>query len=270
MIVPTLVAAAIGLANLQPAEAARLIGETDHALAQDRFDQARILLDQAAAAGATPDQSEPRRAALAYATGDWTSAYGLYRGLIARGLVDPEMQARAGHVALELGRLDEAATWLDAALAAPGPAREARWFDLRGVVADKQGDRARADAAYARGAGLAPGDARLLNNWGASMLLRGRWAEAEALLARAVAADASHAKARANLDFARAAMADRIPDQRTGESRGDYARRLNDAGVAAALAGDRARARAAFTAALAASSTHYERAAKNLERLGPQ
>jgi hypothetical protein len=43
---------------------------------------------------------------------------------------------------------------------------------------------------------------------------------------------------------------------------------LNDAGVAAAILGDKRRATAAFTQALDVSGTWYSRAANNLETLG--
>ncbi|MCJ7421291.1 tetratricopeptide repeat protein [Sphingomicrobium astaxanthinifaciens] len=250
-------------------EAARLLAETDHAIRMGRYEQARILLAQAQVAGASASASETRAGDLAFARRDWDSAYGLYRGLIARGAGDAAMAARAARAALELGRLDEAASWLDRALADEAVARDWRHWNLRGVIADRRGEGARAEAAYARGAALAPEQAMLLNNWAFSNMLRGRWAEAAALGRRAAALAPDRPLYAANRDFASWAAGAALPERRADEPAAAFAARLNDAGVAAALGGDAARARAAFTRALGISSTHYERAATNLERLDP-
>jgi len=55
-----------------------------------------------------------------------------------------------------------------------------------------------------------------------------------------------------------------LPRRKPGEADSDWAARLNDAGVAAEALGDRKRAIAAFTQALEASGSWYERAANNL------
>ena len=70
-----------------------------------------------------------------------------------------------------------------------------------------------------------------------------------------------------NLELAQAALAADLPQRRSGESDREWAVRLNDAGVAAELLGDRQRAVAAFTQALDASPTWYGRASNNLQVL---
>jgi hypothetical protein len=70
-----------------------------------------------------------------------------------------------------------------------------------------------------------------------------------------------------NLELAKEALAGELPTRRPGEADGDWARRLNDAGVAAAILGDRERAKAAFSQALEASDSWYARAANNLEAI---
>ncbi|MCJ8191036.1 hypothetical protein [Sphingomicrobium aestuariivivum] len=260
-------APALALAQPVGGEAERLLAETDHAIAAGRHEQARILLERALVAGAPAAASEARRGDLAFALGDWDSAYGFYRGLVAKGEGDAAMAARAARAALELGRLAEAGQWLDAALADAGVAGDWRQWNLRGVIADRQGDYAAADRAYATGVARGPDQPMLLNNWGFSLMLRGQWRAALERLDRAAALAPGVARYVANRDFAGWAAGRGLPERRAGESAADFARRLNDAGVAAAMGGDAARARAAFTRALGASSTHYERAAHNLERL---
>ena len=67
-----------------------------------------------------------------------------------------------------------------------------------------------------------------------------------------------------------AALAADLPQRRAGESDRDWAVRLNDAGVAAELLGDRQRAVAAFTQALDASPMWYGRASNNLQLPKPE
>jgi Flp pilus assembly protein TadD len=104
-----------------------------------------------------------------------------------------------------------------------------------------------------------------VNNLGWSHLLRGNWKEALSLFEKAVALDPKSNRAANNLELARSALAAELPNRRAGESDSSWAARLNDAGVAAAILGDKGRATAAFSQALDVSGTWYVRAANNLE-----
>jgi hypothetical protein len=73
-----------------------------------------------------------------------------------------------------------------------------------------------------------------------------------------------------NLELARSAMAGDLPRRRAQETDEAWAERLNDAGIAAEILGDKPRAIAAFTQALEASGRWYERAANNLEAASRQ
>ena len=84
------------------------------------------------------------------------------------------------------------------------------------------------------------------------------------MLERAAAIDPKSRRIADNLELARAALAEDLPRRRARESNADWAARLNDAGVAAAIGGQHQRAVAAFSQALTASATWYERAANNL------
>ena len=79
-----------------------------------------------------------------------------------------------------------------------------------------------------------------------------------------MALDPSSTRSRNNLELARAAIAEDLPQQRQDESDSDFAARLNDAGVAAAQRGQRAKAIAAFSRALAVRDKWFPRAANNL------
>jgi hypothetical protein len=98
-------------------------------------------------------------------------------------------------------------------------------------------------------------------------VLRGKWAAAVPFFEQAVAMNPKSDRARDNLDLARAAVAPQLPERAQGESDEAWAARLNDAGLAAAAVGDKARATAAFTQALEVSGTWYARAANNLKAL---
>ena len=131
-------------------------------------------------------------------------------------------------------------------------------------------DWAGADAAYDKADGLAAGHFEVANNRGWSRILRGDWAGAIPFLEQAAALDPKSTRTANNLELARSALAAELPRRSSGETDGDWAARLNDAGVAAQILGDRKRAIAAFTQALEASTSWYERAANNLKAANGQ
>lgn len=239
----------------------RLAGAT-HAIAEGRLDQARLMIAKAIEGGASGAPLERALADLEFASGKDQSALLRYESLLQSGAGDPRLLENAGIAALRLGEPNRAWPLLDRAIAAPGASWRA--WNARGVAADHAGDWAMADRAYTRAAQLGPLRAEVANNLGWSYMIRGRWAEAVAALERASALDPASERIAANLDLARMAVTAGLPDRRPGESDGDWAARLNDAGVLAQLQGDRKRAVAAFARALEARSSWYLRAANNL------
>ena len=238
------------------------LGDAAQALKAGRLDQARIMLDSAVKAGAQGDEVDRLRADLAFRSGDYAGALELYERLAAAHPQDALAFQRAGIAAFQIGDLRRAKAALDAATALPGASWRA--WNARGAVADLRRDWDEADLAYDRALVLAPGRAEILNNRGWSLLLRGQWRDALPLLERAGGIDPKSRRIADNLELARAALAQDLPRRRPGESNADWAARLNDAGVAAAIGGQRQRAIAAFSQALTASATWYERAANNL------
>ena len=84
------------------------------------------------------------------------------------------------------------------------------------------------------------------------------------MLERAAALDPKSQRIADNLDLARTAVSEDLPQRRPGESDGDWAARLNDAGVMARIRGQQKLAIAAFAQAIEARSQWFERAANNL------
>jgi len=238
------------------------LDEAAHALAAGRPEQARQMIAVAVEQGASGPQVDRLLADLAFVREDWPRAVAGYEALLLPSPNDPHLLENAGIAALHADELGKANAYL-AKATARGNAGWRAW-NARGVVADRQHDWATADRAYSRAALLAPKNAKVLNNRGWSLLLRGEWGAAVDPLARAAKLAPADRRIAANLDLARSAVAASLPARRSGESGEDYADRLNDAGVTALRQGDRARAVAAFAQALDASDHWFARAANNL------
>jgi hypothetical protein len=89
-------------------------------------------------------------------------------------------------------------------------------------------------------------------------------------LEQAAILDPRSSRIRNNVELARAALANHLPVRKAGVTVSVFAGRLNVAGVAAQRRGDRARAIAAFSQALAVNDSWYARAANNLEKVQNQ
>lgn len=257
-----LIAASLAQASMAPPPG---VAEATHALAAGRVDQARIMIGAAIANGASGPAVERLLADLDFIGDNHAAALIRYESLFAGGSDDPMIAERAGISALRLGQLAKAEAFLARATAS----NTATWraWNARGVAADFRRDWAAADAHYARAATLAPDRAEIANNQGWSLLIRGNWAEAVRPLERAAALDPKSPRIASNLELARAAIAERLPQRRSGESDESWAARLNDAGLIAQVRGDRRRAIAAFSQALSLRSEWFERAANNLAAL---
>ena len=252
-----LMAAAVAAAS-PPANA---LSEAAHAIEAGRLEQARKMIADAVAAGAAGPRIERLLADLAYTSGRNAEALARYQALLTRAPTDPLLAERAGIAALKAG--DTAAAGL-LARATASPTASWRAWNARGVAADLKHDWPNADAAYGEAARRAPEQAEVQNNMGWSKLLRGDWSDGLELLQKAAELDPRSTRIANNLELARTAVAEDLPSRRAGESSADWAARLNDAGVAARLRGDKARAVAAFARAIEARDIWYERAANNL------
>jgi len=228
-----------------------------------RLEQAQLMVGRAMAAGVKGAQVDLILADLAFAQGKNDEALVRYQRLLAIAPDDAMLAERAGIAAIRLGNVAVAAALIERATKSPNASWHA--WNARGVVADMRRDWSQADKAYAKAAELAPDDADILNNQGWSQLLRGDWTKAAGQFEKAAARDPKSSRIANNLELARAALASDLPKRRPGEDDRAWAARLNDAGVAALLLGDKQRAVAAFAQALEASGSWYDRAANNLK-----
>lgn len=267
MILQLFAAAAVSTAPapVSPALAPQLLEGASHALHVNRLDQANMMIARAIAAGASGRQLDRVLADLAYAKGSYSEALTRYEMLLKFAPQDQSLIEPAAIAALKLGQVDRASLLLSSATSPH--VTSWRLWNARGVVADLERDWRKADRCYEQASNLAPNEAEPINNHGWSLVLRGKWNEALDFFERAIKLDPKLERAANNLELARMAVAAELPPRRGGESDSAWAARLNDAGVAAALLGNKDRAKAAFTQAMDVSDTWYARAADNLETL---
>lgn len=251
------VQAAVATAQPQPG-----LAEAAHAISVGRLDQARTMVNAAIAQGVQGDPLDRVLADLAFAERNYTAALPRYEALILVHPTEALLVEKAGIAALHVGQLAKAVALLDKATSLPGATWRA--WNARGVAADYARDWARADGSYRRAGELAPNEGQVANNFGWSLLMRGRWQDAIAPLEQAARLDPKSQRIADNLELAMAAVAEELPKRRPAETDTSWAARLNDAGVVAQLRGDRKRAVAAFTQALEARSQWFQRAANNL------
>jgi tetratricopeptide (TPR) repeat protein len=259
--------AAVPAAAVPPVDKSVLV-EAAHALQAGRLDQARLMIGRAVAAGMTGPAVQKLLADLSFTTGQYEDALNQYKSLAAAGDREQQVCENGMVAALKIGRLADAKPLADCATPAHGSTWRA--WNARGVIADLSQDWDSAAQYYARAHQLAPRSAEVVNNQGWSFILRGDWAAGLPYFELAATLDPSSQRIADNLELARTALDAALPGRRAGESNGDWAARLNDAGVAAQLLGDRQRAIAAFTQALYASDRWYARAANNLENVARQ
>jgi Flp pilus assembly protein TadD len=267
MIAPILLALDVAAAvpTVQPPPT---LNDIEQAIRVGRLEQAHLMIRRAMAAGVKGAQVDLVLADLAFAEGKNVEALVRYENLLAIAPGDRMLAERAGISALKLGNVALAAVLIEQATKTANASWHA--WNARGVVADMQRDWLAADTAYARAAELAPNEAEIVNNQGWSQLLRGDWAKAVELFKKATVQDPKSSRIANNLELARAALASELPKRGPGEDDRAWAARLNDAGVAALLLGDKQRAVAAFAQALEASGSWYERAANNLKAANSQ
>lgn len=242
-----------------------LVVEARRALTAGRVEQAERMVGIAVDNGSKGEMLDRLRADIAFAAGRDGDALAGYEALLGHSPENPELALQAGLAALRVGNIEKASRFIPIAIA--GSNSSWRAWNAAGVLADHGCDWAAADKAYLEATNRASNEPALLNNRGWSLLLRGQWQEAYPLLERASAAAPKDERIRDNLELARDALAAALPARLSGEDDGEWAARLNDAGVAAMLRGDRPRAIAAFARAILARDDWYQRAADNLKRV---
>ena len=272
MIPLLLIAAAVSAAAppVQPARpsAHALLSGAEHAVRADRLDQASEMVSRAIAAGASGSELQRVLADLAYSSGKYAQALAGYEALLKIAPADKWLLEHAGLAALKLDDPQRASPLLQRATVGRGATWRA-WNAL-GVVSDMNADWAKADECFGKAAQLAPDQVGPVNNRGWSLLMRGDWRGARGYFERAATMNPDSKRVANNLELANIALSADLPKRQPRETGASWAARLNDAGVAAEILGDKQRAIAAFSQAIDANGAWYERAANNLETLKAQ
>lgn len=265
MILSLLAASSLASAPVPVRPDPSILSDAARAIDAGRLEEAKQLITRAVSTGVSGLPVDRVMAKLAFASHNYPEALAGYQRLAASPQKQPGDCENGAIAALELGKAAEAKPLVDCATA-PANASWRAW-NARGVLADFNQDWKAADEAYSRAHQLAPNEAKIINNEGWSMLLRGDWAGAIPFFEQAVSIGGTSDRLANNLELAKAALAADLPKRQPGESDRDWAVRLNDAGVAASLLGEKPRAVAAFTQALDADPTWYVRASNNLKAM---
>jgi Flp pilus assembly protein TadD len=233
----------------------------DAAIAEGRLETARDIIGRLA-----PTQDSPelrlRAAELALANNALPEAVAAFTALVPA--IGPRASQGLGLAKFRGGDPAAARQALEAAVAAD-PTLVRSWIAL-GVIADRDRDFARADLAYDRALGVAPDSSAALSNRGYSLMLRGRHADAEADLARALAIEPQLKVAQTNLRLARA-MQGKYRQAFEGSTKATLASDLNTVGFGAMARGDTKTAETYFNRALALNPSFDPVAWANLRYL---
>jgi Flp pilus assembly protein TadD len=237
------------------------------AISEMRFMDAERLLDEAAVAGIKDDRLTLLAGELDLNRHQLKPALAAFDELEARSAsVAPAIvsQARANRgITLSLmGRSEDALGVLLEAVKAD-PTLWRAWNAL-GAEHDARRDWAKAEEAYGHALDASRGDPIVLNNRGYSRLLQKRYDEGAADLVAALGKRPDFPQARANLRLLLAMKGDYTRAIQGGGDQ-DQATLLNNAGFAAAMQGDYARAEDFLNRAMKLRSTYFEKAGENLK-----
>jgi Flp pilus assembly protein TadD len=187
----------------------------------------------------------------------YNEAARVYQELITLGQDEPVDRLEYGYVAVRLDRWDDATTL---ASTLPEAMDTPRRYLLDAMVADHASNWDAADAAYGKAEKLSPRPAKVLNNWGVSLMGRGNLPEAARTFERAVSYDSRLFSAKNNLAIARGLQREYtlplVP--LTDEERAVL---LNNLGIIAMRQGDERMAKGLFAAAVEIHPQHYSGAA---------
>ena len=246
----------------KPVVSNETIAQIQTAFDDQRYLDASKILDQALLAAG----SDPR---LTYWAGKLSLVHGRYQDALtdfARVKTEPSIRAQAlegeGIALMQLGRLDEALFSLQAAVTENPRAWQA-WNAL-GSEYDRRHDWVNAENAYTHALSTSGEAAIVLNNRGFSRLSQKKPDLAIPDFVAALQKKPDLAPARNNLRLAMS-MQGEYDRAVKGAAAADQAAVLNNAGFAAMLRGDYAKAKELLTQAMQAKNGYYGLAAANLE-----
>jgi Flp pilus assembly protein TadD len=246
----------------KPVVSDETVAQIQTAFDDQRYLDASKILDQALIVAGT----DPR---LTYWAGKLSLVHGRYQDALTnftRIKTDPAVRGQAmegeGIALMQLGRLDEALFSLQAAVMENPRAWQA-WNAL-GSEYDRRHDWVNAENAYTHALSASGNAAIVLNNRGFSRLSQKKTELAIADFVAALEKKPDLAPARNNLRLAMS-MQGEYDRAIKGAAATDQAAVLNNAGYAAMLRGDYARAKDLLTQAMKAKNGYYAVAAANLE-----
>lgn len=238
------------------------VAQVQRAIDEQRLLDAGRLLDEQMLAGVKDPRLSLLGGDLNLARKRYDAALNSYK-LAEAGPATHARSLQGQGLALSLlGRSNEAVAVLQRAVAADANAWRA-WNAL-GAEYDARGRWADADAAYQHAFTASDGAALVLNNRGYSRLLQRRRDEAVSDFVAALQKKPDLAEARTNLRLA-LAMGGDYERAIAGASSGDQAALLNNAGFAAGMRGDYAKAEELLGRAVTARGEYYARASENLK-----
>ncbi|MFQ6017199.1 MAG: tetratricopeptide repeat protein [Kiloniellaceae bacterium] len=249
--------------ELEPA-APGTVDLAQRALAENRYEDARKLLERVLVSDPDNARAKLTLAELRLATGRPKQAAAAFEALVGQ----PEVRALAlqGHgISLMLTGDDEAgyeslrnAVEQDAALW--------RAWNALGFYHDSRGDWAAAVESYGKALAANPGSALIYNNRGYSMIMQGRLEEAIEDLNKALRLDPELPTVQGNLRLA-FAWQGKYAHAMSGVSEKDMGKVLNNIGFIAMLRGDYANAEAYLLRAMEVDPSFNEAASRNLAYL---
>jgi tetratricopeptide (TPR) repeat protein len=238
------------------------IADVQRAIDEQRYIDAGRMLDKAALAGANDPRLVVLAGELSLAKGRLNDALTTFRRVEGERAVRAKSLQGQGIALSLLNRDDDAIAMLEAAVA-EDPTLWRAWNAL-GSQYDSRRDFTRAQTAYDHAMLGSNGAAAVLNNRGFSQLLQGQIEPAIRDFVEALNKKPDLAAARTNLRLA-IAMKGEYDRALAGGAPTDEAARLNNAGFAAMLRGDYAKAEELFTQAMKSRGEYYTRASANLE-----
>lgn len=214
---------------------------------------------------AEPNRPDFRRGlAISYARAKrYPEAARVYQEMTALGQDEPTDRIEYAFVVARLERWDEVRSILNTV---PSGTETSRRYLAVAMLADHDQNWTLADESYARAEALSPSPAKVINNWGVSMMSRKDLPKATETFQRALSFDSRLFSAKNNLAISRGLQNNfELPIVPMTEK--EKAIILNNLGLIAVRKGELDIAKGLFAAAVAAHPQHYTSAADRLAAL---
>lgn len=248
-----------------PADIAGLRAQAAQALERGDMSRALSLLREALRSDPNDLDSLRQAERLFGRLGDKAGQREAAQRIAALSPQDPAALERLGLLALEQGRLREAAGYLNGA--AEGDASRWEAWNGLGVIADVEGRYEEARAHFRIALALVPGHPKILANLGWSHLLDGDYTTAESLMRQSLETAPDSRVTRSNLAFCLALQGRYAEAKRRYAELYGEAVAANNVGYAALLRRDGEGARNHLQSAMHLKPSFYRKAAANLRQL---